>query len=97
MLQLVSLDHGTAVLEACHLMWIMHASYHRILCLYNGVFFVCSNEKNVGVGIKQSGIPRSDIFVVTKVWGDNHGYDMCKTAFANSLKKYADSLYCNFM
>jgi len=48
-----------------------------------------SNEKDVGRGIKKSGIPRSDIFVVTKLWGDSHGYENCKAAFANSLKKYA--------
>jgi len=53
------------------------------------LFCSCSNEKDVGHGIKKSGIPRSDIFVVTKVWGDGHGYENCKAHFANSLRKYA--------
>jgi len=55
--------------------------------------FCCSNEKDVGNGIKKSGIPRSDIFVLTKVWGDGHGYENCKAAFTSSLKKYANSLF----
>ena len=57
---------------------------------------VYRNEKDVGQGIKKSGIPRSDIFVVTKVWGDDHGPERCKEAFAKSLRKYADSLFYHF-
>jgi len=57
------------------------------------VFCFYSNEKEVGSGIKKSGIPRSDIFVVTKLWGDGHGYENCKAAFANSLRKYVS---CSF-
>jgi len=54
------------------------------------VNFVYSNEKDVGQAIKISGVPRSDIFVVTKLWGDSHGYQQCKKGFMDSLKKYAD-------
>lgn len=43
------------------------------------------NEEDVGRAIKQSGIPRQDIYVVTKLW--NHGYDVCKRSFRESLKK----------
>jgi len=50
---------------------------------------IYSNEKEVGRGLKKSGIARSDVFVVTKVWGDGHGYERCKAAFAESLRKYA--------
>ena len=55
--------------------------------------FIYSNEKEVGRGLKKSGIPRSDVFVVTKVWGDGHGYERCKAAFAESLRRYADSFF----
>jgi len=51
------------------------------------VVVIYRNEKEVGVGIKKSGIPRSDIFVVTKVWGDGHGYERCKKEFDKSLKR----------
>lgn len=27
------------------------------------------------------------------MWGDQHGYENCKAAFASSLKKYANSLF----
>src|SRR5690625_7393228 len=33
------------------------------------------NEEEVGKAIKQSKIPREDIFVTTKVWNDDQGYD----------------------
>jgi len=46
-----------------------------------------SNEQEVGQAIKKSGIPRSDVFVVTKVLWTEHGYDKCKAAFAKSLEK----------
>jgi diketogulonate reductase-like aldo/keto reductase len=50
-------------------------------------FILCRNERDVGVGIKKSGVPRSDVFVVTKLWMDDHGYDRCKASFNESLKK----------
>lgn len=55
--------------------------------------FIYSNEQGVGRGLKKSGIPRSEVFVVTKLWFDDHGYDRCKAAFAESLKKYV-VLWC---
>lgn len=44
------------------------------------------NEYGVGKGIKESGIDRSDIFLVTKLWNDDHGYDNTIEAFNKSLK-----------
>lgn len=35
--------------------------------------FAYGNEKSVGDGIKQSGVARKDVFVVTKLWPDNYG------------------------
>ncbi len=45
------------------------------------------NEEDVGEGIKQSGIPREEIIVTSKVWRENMSYDNTKTALAESLKK----------
>ncbi|WP_342526104.1 aldo/keto reductase [Chryseomicrobium sp. FSL W7-1435] len=44
------------------------------------------NEKEVGEAIRHSGIARSDIFVTTKVWNSDHGYDQTLRAFEKSLK-----------
>ena len=45
------------------------------------------NEEGVGMAIKESGIDRSEIFVITKVWIQDHGYQSTKEAFETSLKK----------
>jgi 2,5-diketo-D-gluconate reductase A len=43
------------------------------------------NEKGVGAGVRASGIPRDEIFVTTKVWNDDQGYDETLRAFDASL------------
>lgn len=45
------------------------------------------NEKGVGRGIVRAGLPREEIFVTTKVWNDQHGYDKTLRAFDKSLGK----------
>ena len=49
------------------------------------------NEKGVGEGVRQAmdeyGLNREDIFVSTKLWNDNRGYDKAMKAFEVSLKK----------
>ena len=44
-----------------------------------------NNEVGIGNGIKESGIDRKDIFIVTKLWNDDHGYDKTIEAFNKSL------------
>ena len=44
------------------------------------------NEKQIGEGIRQSGIPREEIFVTTKVNNTDQGYDQTLRAFDESLK-----------
>ena len=44
-----------------------------------------NNEVGIGNGIKESGIDRKDIFIVTKLWNDDHGYDNTIEAFNKSL------------
>lgn len=45
------------------------------------------NEQGVGRAIKESGIPREDLFVTTKVWNSDQGYDKTLLAFEQSLEK----------
>ncbi len=44
------------------------------------------NEVSVGKAIKDSGIPREEIFLTTKLWNGAHGYEAAKEAFNQSLK-----------
>lgn len=43
------------------------------------------NEKSVGRGIKKSGISRENLFITSKLWNDNKGYEATKEAFAKTL------------
>jgi diketogulonate reductase-like aldo/keto reductase len=45
------------------------------------------NEKSVGKAIRDSGVPREDIFVATKVWNTDQGYDKTLKAFDESRKE----------
>ena len=45
------------------------------------------NEAEVGDAIKESGIPREEFFITTKIWIDNYGYEKCKASVEESLKK----------
>ncbi len=45
------------------------------------------NEKAVGKAIKNSGVARDEIFVTTKLWIQDAGYENTKTAFEKSMVK----------
>lgn len=45
------------------------------------------NEEAVGRAIKRSGVPREDLFITTKLWVQDAGYESAKLAFSKSLKK----------
>ncbi|WP_404451615.1 aldo/keto reductase [Virgibacillus necropolis] len=45
------------------------------------------NEEGVGKAVRNSGIPREDIFVTSKVWNDDHGYEKALKAFEQSMEK----------
>ena len=45
------------------------------------------NEKEVGDAIKECGVPREELFMTTKVWIDNYGYENCKKSLEESLEK----------
>jgi len=48
---------------------------------------IYGNEADVGAAIKDSGIPRDQIFVTTKLWNDDQGYDTALRAFDESVKR----------
>lgn len=62
-------------------LWALEAGYRHIdtARIYN-------NEEDAGLAIRESGVPRRDIFVTTKVWNDDQGYDATLRACDKSLK-----------
>ena len=71
---------GSAATQTC-VSLALNCGYRLIDCaqIYN-------NEKEVGAAIRKSGIPREEIFVISKVWRSKHGYDRTKTSCLQSLK-----------
>jgi 2,5-diketo-D-gluconate reductase A len=45
------------------------------------------NEEAVGKAIKRSGVPREELFITTKLWVQDAGYEKVKKAFEKSLKR----------
>ncbi len=48
---------------------------------------VYENEDGVGEGIRSSGVDRKDIFLTTKLWNNDQGYESTLKAFEKSLKR----------
>ena len=48
---------------------------------------IYGNEQGVGQAIKDCGIPREEIFLTTKVWNSDQGYDSTMRAFSASLER----------
>jgi len=48
---------------------------------------IYGNEAGQGEGVRASGLPRDDVFVTTKVWNDDQGYDATLRAVEASLKR----------
>ena len=46
---------------------------------------IYGNEADVGAAIKASAVPRDHVFVTTKLWNDDHGYDTALRALDGSL------------
>lgn len=61
--------------------WALDAGYRHIdtAALYN-------NEKSVGKAIRESNIPRDDLFITSKVWDSDQGYKSTLKACEKSLK-----------
>ncbi len=45
------------------------------------------NETAVGAAIKNSGVDREDLFITSKLWVQDHGYDKAKSAFQRTLDR----------
>ena len=45
------------------------------------------NEREVGEGIRRSGVPRDEVFIETKVWISDYGHDATLHAFDKSARK----------
>jgi methylglyoxal/glyoxal reductase len=43
------------------------------------------NEKGIGEAIRESGVKREDVFITSKVWNDDQGFDSTLRAYNNSL------------
>lgn len=50
---------------------------------------IYGNEADVGAAVKSSGVPRGEIFVTTKLWNDDQGFDSALRAFDKSLERLA--------
>ena len=48
---------------------------------------IYGNEEAIGKAIKDSKIPREELFITTKLWNSDQGYESAKEAFNLSLKK----------
>jgi diketogulonate reductase-like aldo/keto reductase len=48
---------------------------------------IYGNEADVGAAVRSSGVPREQIFVTTKLWNQDHGYDQALRAFDASLQR----------
>ena len=62
--------------------WALNAGYRSI-----DTAAAYGNEEGVARGIEQSGVPREDIFITTKVWNTDQGYDSTLAAFDASLER----------
>ncbi|GIH93724.1 oxidoreductase [Planobispora siamensis] len=45
------------------------------------------NEEGVGRAVRASGVPREELFITTKLWNDDHGYDSALRAFDASMDR----------
>jgi diketogulonate reductase-like aldo/keto reductase len=62
--------------------WAVETGYRHI-----DTAAIYGNEVGVGRAIRQSGVPREEIFVTSKVWNRDQGYDQALAAFEASLKR----------
>ena len=46
-----------------------------------------ANEEGVGRAVKKSGIARDEVFIVSKIWISNYGYEKAKASIDESLRK----------
>jgi methylglyoxal/glyoxal reductase len=73
-------EDGDEVIQS--IKWAIDAGYRSIdtASLYN-------NEAGVGQAIAESDVPREDLFITTKVWNTDQGYEEALSAFDASLER----------
>ncbi len=54
---------------------------------------IYGNEESVGQAIKEAGVPREQLFITSKVWNDDRGYDKTIKAFEETMRK----LDCDYL
>lgn len=62
--------------------WALEAGYRHI---DTAAFY--RNERGVGKAVASSGIPREELWITTKLWNDDQGYDTTLRAFDKSLRE----------
>jgi len=69
---------GSEVIQSVK--WAMEAGYRSVdtASLY-------ANERGVGTAIRESGVPREEVFVTTKLWNSDQGYNSTLKALSGSL------------
>lgn len=63
-------------------LWALEAGYRHI-----DTAAVYGNEASVGEAIRESGLARDEVFVTTKLWNEDHGYDRADAAMDVSLER----------
>jgi diketogulonate reductase-like aldo/keto reductase len=51
------------------------------------------NEKDVGAALRESGLPRADVFVTTKIATANTGYELTKKSLDRSLQQFGGDYF----
>jgi len=62
-------------------LWALEAGYRHI-----DTATIYQNEEDVGMAVRESGIPREQIFITTKVWNGDQGYESTLRAYERSLQ-----------
>lgn len=73
-------SNGEEVVNAVK--WALDAGYRHI-----DTAMIYRNEAGVGQAIRESAVPREEIFVTSKVWNSDQGYDSTLAAFDASLER----------
>ncbi len=60
--------------------WALEAGYRHI-----DTARVYGNERDVGAAVRESGLPREDVFITTKLWNRDQGYQRARAALDASL------------
>ena len=68
---------------------------NAVLCGYRhfDTAYAYGNEEMIGKGLQESGIPRKKLFVSSKLWNDDRGYDN----IINACKRSIENLKCEYL